>query len=382
MGKIAKLTWLHNGNYGSILQALALQKALEAKGYEVTDIDYKASIKTKLKNYIVNRNSPDLFLGKIQEAKCRKTYPNIELFDERGSKFNAFTKKNMRLTKEYHSPEELKQIADEYDIYICGSDQIWSPYLLNQVFYLNFLPKEKERISYATSFGVTKTTKSKEKKITSYLNDFQNISVREMQGKEFVKKLTGQDVPVCIDPTLLLRKEEWDTYTAEPQCKNKYVFAFLLTPNKAYERAIKKFAEKEHMGVIIVPTIQGPFNTGFRERVNVGPDEWLSLIKNSEYVFTDSFHAFIFSLIFEREVFLFKRFDDTQKRSQNSRIYSLTSLLNLESRIIGQENLGDIYHSKKIDYEKVKGLIQKEADASMQWLLKAIENAQARIQTT
>ena len=116
MSKIAKLTWLHNGNYGSILQAVALQKVLRDNGFNVTDIDYKANMKTKLINYLTNRNSPDLFLGKLQEAKCRRMYPHMELFNQRTAKMNAFEQNNMILSPQYRNPKELKGISCDYDI--------------------------------------------------------------------------------------------------------------------------------------------------------------------------------------------------------------------------------------------------------------------------
>ena len=168
MAKIAKLTWLHNGNYGSVLQAFALQKFLLLNGYDVIDLDYKADLKTKIINFLSNRNSLELFLGKYREAKGRRKYPHPELFNDRESKFNAFIKTNMIISQQFHSPNEIKSIVNDYDIYLCGSDQIWSPYLLNPVFYFSFVPKEKQRISYATSFGVTTTTLAKEKKIKSW----------------------------------------------------------------------------------------------------------------------------------------------------------------------------------------------------------------------
>lgn len=375
MKKIAKLTWLHNGNYGTVLQAFALQRFLRDNGIEAVDLDYSADAKTKLKNLVVNRNSPELFVGKFREALGRRKDTHSEQFAQREKKFNAFLKNNMELSRRFRSPEEIKQAADEYDVFICGSDQIWSPYLMNPVFYLDFLPENKKRISYATSFGVTSTTKAKEKKICGFLDKFQSVSVRETQGQDFVRRLTGREVPVCIDPTLLLKSEDWNKYAAEPLSGEKYIFAFLLTPNPVYIQAVREFAAKKSLKVITVPTMQGPFDTGFDERIGIGPDEWLSLIKNAEYVFTDSFHCFIFSLIFEREMYLFKRFSDNAKRSQNSRIYTLTSLLGLEHKIISEENLGDVYKKGGVDYVRVKAVIEEKRLASARWILDAVEQA-------
>ena len=92
MKKIAKLTWLHNGNFGSVLQAVALQRFLIEQGYDVVDLDYKSSIGEKLKNWLRNKNSPKLFLGKFQEAKLKKNYKQPEKFENRSEKFFDFKK--------------------------------------------------------------------------------------------------------------------------------------------------------------------------------------------------------------------------------------------------------------------------------------------------
>ena len=124
MKKIAKLTWLHNGNFGSVLQAAALQRYLLEQGYDVIDLDYNASLSEKLKNWIRNRNSPKLFLGKFEEAKRKKNYKNPEEFVKRGEKFSEFEEKWIKRGQLCHTPVEIKEESKKYDIFICGSDQI------------------------------------------------------------------------------------------------------------------------------------------------------------------------------------------------------------------------------------------------------------------
>ena len=145
--KIAKLTWLYNGNYGSVLQALALQKFLKDNGYDTIDLNYNASATTKLYNWLVNHNSMDLILGKYKESKTKKNLKNPDKFNLRNKRFEKFKRENLELTDLCRKPSELKRISKDYDVFICGSDQIWSPALMNPVFYLSFVDEKKTKIS-------------------------------------------------------------------------------------------------------------------------------------------------------------------------------------------------------------------------------------------
>ena len=305
MKKVAILTWLNNENYGSILQAYALQQFIRKQGYIVEDIDYDASNKVKIINWISNRNSPSLFLDKIKKKTCKWFSKQKIDFSLKQYKFKEFKENNIITTKKYKSPNELSEITKKYDIYVCGSDQIWSPKLMNPVFYFSFLDKDEYKISYATSLGVSYINERKKEKIRTLLKSFNFISVREEKGKELLKDLTEKNISVQLDPTFLLDKNEWEELLNSQSNYNsnngKYIFLYLLSPNKKYIEKVKKIAKKENLKVKIVLTDIGPFNTGFYELSDIGPLEWLDLIKKAKFVFTDSFHGCIFSLIFNKQ---------------------------------------------------------------------------------
>ena len=156
------------------------------------------------------------------------------------------------------------------------------------------------------------------------------------------------------------------------------MFCYLLTPNPIYIKAVKKFAESKKLKVVIVPTSKGPFDTGFKEMVDAGPQEWLNLIQNAECVCTDSFHGCIFSSIFNKEFILFKRFQDTDKKSENSRVYNLVKLLQEEDRLIDEKNIDSIYELKEINFDKINQIVMREAEKSGKWLLDALDNVMGR----
>lgn len=368
--KIAIMTWLYNGNYGTVLQAYALHTFIKNAGYDVENINYKSSLKTKLKNWIVNKNSPALFVGKFKEKFSGK---DVAASEKRNQNFSDFIKSNIKLTELASSPEELLKFGNSYDAYICGSDQIWSPYLMNPPFYLSFVSDNKPKIAYAPSFGVTSTTAKKEKMIQSFVKRFDYVSVREKQGSDFLKKITGNEYPVMVDPTMLLEKKDWEKCIAERIEKEKYIFCYMLTHNQKYVNAVKEYADKNKLKVVLIKNDTGFENIGFTVVEDAGPQQWLNYIKYAEYVFTDSFHGAIFSAIFHKELVLFKRFSDKSGASQNSRIYTLTDMLHIKDRIADESTLDKIGNMNAVDFELTVSIIQAEANRSKNWLLNALE---------
>lgn len=368
--KIAIMTWLYNGNYGTLLQAYALHTFVKNAGYEVENINYRSSLKTKLKNWIVNKNSPALFIGKFKDKFSKIDSAANE---KRNKNFSDFLKSNIKLTEFASSPEEFVRFGNGYDAFICGSDQIWSPYLMNPPYFLSFVPDNKPKIAYAPSFGVTSTSAKKEKMICDFVKRFNYVSVREKQGSDFLKRITGKDYPVMVDPTMLLERKDWEKFISDRIENEKYIFCYMLTYNQKYVNAIKEYADKNKLKVILIKNDTGFESTGFTIVEDAGPQQWLNYIKFAENVFTDSFHGAIFSVIFHKELVLFKRFCDKSGASQNSRIYTLTEMLDIKDRIADESNLDKIGNMNAVDFELTDSIIQAEANRSKNWLLNALE---------
>lgn len=369
--KIAIMTWLYNGNYGTLLQAYALHTFLKKSGYDVDNINYRSSIKTKFKNWIKNKNSPILFVEKIKEKFSKGDSNLVQI---KNKKFSDFLNSNISLTELVSCPEELTKFTNKYDVFICGSDQIWSPYLMNPPFYLNFVPDNIPKIAYAPSFGVTSTTAEKEQMITKFVKRFDYISVREKQGSDFLNRLTGSSYPVVSDPTMLLTKQDWDECVDERIEKDKYIFCYMLTYNAKYVETVKEYAKKKKLKVILIKKNSGFSDLDFTIVEDAGPKQWLNFIKYADYVFTDSFHGAIFSFIFHKELVLFKRFSDDSIISQNSRIYTLADTLKISDRIVDENSLDKINNMAKVDFSLTDSIINIETEKSKKWLLNALEN--------
>lgn len=366
--KIAILTWLHNENYGSILQAYALQQALRDSGYETENIDYAPTSVEKIKNLLVNRNSPKLFLEKWNAYSAKKASGSPEQLQQRAEKFDTFRRKYINLTTRFVSPDQLRETSGKYDAYICGSDQIWSPVLLNPAFYLDFLDASDRRIGYACSFGVADVEGHKVEKITGYLKKFESISVREHAGRKIVKSLIGTEVPVMPDPTLLLQRNNWSTISTEGLVPHRYIFCYFLSWNKNHWQYAEQISKKLDLPIVIVPSVKETYKVKAQVVKNAGPEDWVGLVKGADYIITDSFHGTVFSTVFNKPFTVLKRFEDSNPRSQNSRIYTFLEKYGLSERLGAETDI-----LAKIDYERINACIEQERHDALAWLDNALK---------
>lgn len=370
MKKIAKFTWLYNDNYGTLLQAYALQKIIQNEGYQIIDINYRASNITKLLNLITSRNSLSLFLEKFQNRKCDKLLKNR--FLNRTKKNKDFINKNIMTTDLVTNKRELKKLLNSYDILICGSDQIWSPKLFNPPYYFSFVKDNIKKIAYAPSFGNITTTNWKKNKITNYLSRFDFISTRENEGRVFIHELCKIDAKVVLDPTFLIDRETWEGKAIEFKNKKKYAVCYLLTYNHLYVEAIKKYCDERKVELIIIPSKNSKFSNYYRQEIEIDPFEWIGIIKSSEIVFTDSYHCCIFSIIFNKKFYLFKRFDDKNICSQNSRIYTLAETFKIHDRIIDSKTFFKL-NDGVISYDDINHILKVKIEESKGWLFDCLK---------
>lgn len=375
MKKIAILTWLHNGNYGSILQGYALQRYLRNEGYEVNNIDLHPSIVEKLKNCFKQGNP---FISLIKEKKvsvdARKACADSKAIERRIDKFDSFLRNEFCLTHSYRKFGDLKEIIGKYDAYICGSDQIWSPMLLSPSYYFDFLPDSAKKISYACSFGMSFVPNEKKKRIANWLNRYDAISVREEAGLNIVKELTDKDATINVDPTMLLCADEWNRIvTGERLEKNSYMLCYFLSYNEEQWKKSAEIAKEKGLKMIVIPVTKESYQKGDTVICDVGPTDWINLIKHADMVATDSFHGCVFSIIYQRQFVVFKRFSDSHKLSQNSRIYTLLSAYELKKCIA--EDISKYRPSiiSENDYAKVTETLSANVNESKNWLKKAIE---------
>ena len=213
-------------------------------------------------------------------------------------------------------------------------------------------------MALATSFGISQLPSAQAKLAKEFLPRIDYCSVREVSGQKLIKNLTGRDVPVVCDPTILFTAEEWGKgISKERFIKEKYLLCYFLGNNPIQREFVKKV--KDLTGYKIVQLqhcdefIASDENFPDEAPYNVGPKEFIRLIRDAEYVFTDSFHCSVFSMLHARKFFTFRRYNNDSIVSTNGRIYSLLSLVGEENRLLKGDEDPNGMLQLDIDYGKV-----------------------------
>lgn len=389
MKKIGIATQYTNScNYGGCLQSYALCKVLEDMGYNAQQIRF-----TK-KNSLL-KNIPRLVKYHTVYKRCKEKLKSIynKLYGKISGEqikisllresFSDF-RNSIPHTDIVYNEDTIAQ-CNQFDCYITGSDQVWTiksdTDTLDKFYWLKFV-NNKKKISYAASIGATKIPKRLYSVIDDTLSDFSAISVRQKQDKDlldsFVKNKT---IFWVLDPTLLLTRDNWKKLCSDnPYAKEKYIFAYILGDNPKDRKLIMRIARYLNMKVITIPYLLTEYRScdskfGDIKLSKVTPNYWLSLIKDAQYVFTDSFHCVALSLVFHTEFCALKRYSDNDKNSINSRIESLLSLVQCENRIINNSITNEAFNDlTSLDYSRIDSLIERERKMSMQYLSDALES--------
>lgn len=330
-------------NYGSMLQILATQKAIEECGWQYEIIRYdKKTPKFIIKN-LSRVFNPYFMRGKmigIAKKISLKMHPEME--NRNSKRLAIFREYRNKYIGPYSSIckgfDSLVQSANDYDAVMVGSDQLWTPAGLMTKFYnLLFVPDSIRKISLATSFGVTEIPKDQIKLTKQYINRIDFLSVREVSGQKIIKKLTEREAVIAVDPTLLFDGEEWlEIFEYEKQSEEPYIFAYFLGDNNAHRDAVEQFAKKKKLRVITCPHmdefVERDMTFGDDQRFEVSPVDFLNLVRGAEYIVTDSFHGSVFSILNHKKFLTVNRYSDSLRKAKNTRIDSLFSLLGIENR--------------------------------------------------
>ena len=347
--RVGILTWHYYENVGSNLQAYGLYMTIKKMGYHCNFINYQY------------KKFQDSFLKGILKKICifiDNIFPFL-LPNKYRFKALQFQNKYFPVTNKCFTFDDLKNLNDDFDIFVCGSDQIWSPIVFDEVYFLNFVDKEKYKFSYAPSIGSNYISKELVDNYKELLSSFDGISIREKKGKELLKELE-YDAMQVLDPSFLLSKEEWMEITSNRICKDNYIFCYFLGENVHYREKVLDYAKKNNKKLIIYSSILNDKNYCNKHITKMGPKEFLSYILYADFVFTDSFHGVTLSLKFNKNFNVFLRFEENDKKNQNSRITNILSVLQLEDRLITKEkklNINDVDY--KLVNEKLNTLIDE-----------------------
>ena len=343
---------LQGNNYGNRLQNYAMQSILEKRGFKVVSLSNK-EVSNPILSVICRHNfTYHLFLS-------MKRIIRSLLKNDSANKFNDFNSK-IHLTSDFIGKSNIK-IRDSYYAIIAGSDQIWNT-TFDWLSSNSFLPfSHPRKISFSASFGVESIPYDEQ--IVDCLNDFKALSVREEAGAKIIKDLTGRDATVLVDPTMILTKEEWRKVSKKPKgAKEGYILTYFLSPK--CDEAQKKLAEirgnKE---------VHELLNSDDRGAGVAGPSEFLWLFEHANIILTDSFHACVFSFLFNKPFIVYDR--TWNEGNMNSRLDTLLSTFHLERKYAGSGLPNDIWEH---DYTEGYKQLEIERKKASDFLKKALED--------
>jgi len=347
------LTFHFVDNYGALLQAYALQKTLMDNNRNVSIYNYKNKRMYKEQSLLYFTNNLKNNVAKIL----------------------LFPKNVKRKYKSYKFRRNYFNISNKTtnnSVFVLGSDQIWNPSITyNDMTYFSKgfnIPA----ISYAASFG-KELPENKKEFLLSGLEHVQKISVREETAKKCIKDFTNRESQVVLDPTMLLKKEDWVKIAKKPKkiIKNPYIFVYTVDgKNKEFIELVNKISEITNLPVVCpgksIYKINN-FNNIIKTYNTEGPEEFLYLLNNAEFVVTSSFHGTVFSLLFE------KQFVSFVPSTNASRLIDLMKRINCSYLLLKNATDFNLEHlNAKIDFNTIKQNINKEREISISWLLSAL----------
>ena len=304
--------YYNSHNYGGLLQSYALCMFLKKNGINAEQICYlpydkkacdlkKVGVSHKLTGYVYQLIS---FMLPKNFFRFLWKYINREKLDERQrglkdrrKKFKKFEKK-IPHSKVVYYQNTIELSNRDYEFFITGSDQVWNPTWFNEAYFLVFADKTKHKLSYAASIG--KTSLSEEQKLffRDALACYNFISVREKNSVKLLKEiLPNHSVEWVVDPTLLLEQDDWEKIVSKKIIKEKYIFCYFFGEDIDARNLAKSFAKENGLKIVTLPHLLdhrftcSDLNYADYELYNISPQEFISLVKYAECVFTNSFHA-------------------------------------------------------------------------------------------
>lgn len=380
MKKIGILTFSYGSNYGGTLQCVGLFKFLKEQNFDVKVINYLKNDTYSFKSkYLIGAITKKDIKNNLKNFKetSRKLFIKFRYVDSILKKFDLFRKKNLILTNTGDSVRKIIELHlnNNLDYIIVGSDQVWSnvsEYFLNEI-----NDKNIKKISYAACSGKKYEYGDKKEYLVESLKKFRKISVRNKHTQQMVEELIGFTPSIVCDPSVL-----WDykEFLKKDFKKEKYILTYILGSDikEGNEKVIKEI--KKIYGDIKVIAIGIPFVWSGSLRFypwadevlyDASPEDWLNLINNAEFIYTDSYHGILFSMKFHKQFLGYYT-----EKVRAPRLMDLAKRYKVEKNIVNtlEEAIEKKSISEKINYEEIDLLIEEHRKYSIDFLKKALED--------
>ena len=388
--KIGIVTYVKCDNYGAELQAYAMQYLFRKLGYDAEVLNLEKREKDLTSSVsaifpaIINRfkvfgcKAPmkiiKLIIDVVERKKASRSY--VEEEKDKHKLFTDFFEENIVHSEKYYTLESVYVDNMPYDVFVAGSDQIWNYMHTDNldVYFLMFANRFKaKKISYAASISIHDIPHRLLADYKKYFENLDYIAVRELRGKELVEKYSNKKAEVVLDPTLVVTKDEWKQNIANEIRKDeKYVLIYTLSGSFYIKELAKSIALRIGKDCKVI-NIKSNFrnensNDGIEYLYNVGPKEWVGLILHAAYVVTDSFHGTVFSINFNVPFTTLVN----PASNMNSRVMSILTIMQLQDRIIYDDDSNLRPKSLVVDYQKVNDVVRIWRAKSVDYITKAL----------
>lgn len=373
MNKIGILTFHYSNNYGGVLQAYALQTAIRNLGYDIEIVDFvpKSYNPSVLHRSIgiqknILKNNPIVITKKFFiVAKNGKVITN---------KFDQFRDRYMELSKRVDE-DQIEQVCTNYEVLIVGSDQVWNPSQRKSPYYfLDFNSYSGKKFAYAADSTIEEINGDDYDYLKKCLYDFTSISVRNEHTNNFILNLLNSFSQVVVDPTQLISIDDFPI--EEPNISNKYILVYVLGDeiNGKHRAVIDNI--KSQYGDLLVYAVINP-TVSFKDPYyadkaiyTASPQEWLGLIRNASFIYTDSFHGVLFSLKFRVPFLAYYK-----EKQRATRFLDLKKRFEIGDYIISDANDSGvaIAKSKSIDFDKIEKIVERLKERSYEYLEKILK---------
>lgn len=349
--KTATITFHGSHNYGSMLQAYALQQEIrQLAGYNEI-INFRSHAQQRMNRVITGRKR----IGAVLKDLTHLFY--YVPLKQKYQKFESFLINYLSCTEEFSEIGELEKASLDYDLFISGSDQIWNPNPedFNMAYLLPFVKKGK-KISYAASLGpVSKFKMNLRSEYAKLLGSYQAVSVREEGSKQVLENLLpDKSIVIVNDPVFFLSREQWESLIDQtPIVRGEYIFFYTLFADAEMIRIVKAYAKRLHLPVIISNfTNIYDLTAGFKKKLDCGPLEFLNLLRYAKFICTSSFHGTALSMLLNKDFI-------TIRGIRDNRISSILKAMQLTERSIeSSEEVAEKINLEAINYGKVNQLIE------------------------
>ena len=362
--KVKTITCHEVYNHGASLQEYALLKYLNENGHNAEAIHYKPHYLSGHFNLWAVSN-PKFDKPIIKQLYLLAKLPNRLISLKRKKAFDQFHAKYIPTGKiTYTSNEELKSRLPEADAFICGSDQIWNSFFQNGkdlAFYLNFVPEDKIKLSYAASFAIEQLEEPVKPLVKENVSRLNAVGVRETSGVHILKELGIENAVQVLDPVFLLEKEHWSQFVTP--INEDFVFVYDFDSNPTIKQIALQLKKEKGWKIYTVNSNIDYANKNFYLE---GPEKFLSLVSQSKFNLTNSFHSTAFSILFKKQFVVVNRMEKI-----NTRMKDLLDLFHLNDYLVTNTMEFDVL--KIIDYKTIDQLIAYHKQRSKEFLVNALK---------